>query len=86
MRTDWGSKLEQIKQLASSHSRHEAAAILGTSTDNFRKICERYNIDISERKPYLKLVRQSSQESEIIEREKALIDKRNELLMKRWIC
>jgi phosphate starvation-inducible protein PhoH len=80
----WDDKLDQIKRLASSNSRKEAAAILGTSTDNFRKICERYNIDISERKPYLKLVRQSSQESEIIQREKALIDKRNELLCRRW--
>jgi len=84
MRTDWGSKLDQIKQLASSHSRKEAAAILGTSTDNFRQICARYGINIRERKHYVRLVRQSNQESEIIEREKALIDKRNELLCRRW--
>ena len=84
MREDWESRLDEIKKLAKEKSRKEAALILGTSTDNFRHICKRYGIDIRERKPYLKLVREKKEDVCAIEKEKALIPLRNDFLKRKW--
>ena len=78
---NWDNRIDEIKTLAQTKTRKEAALALGTSVDNFRKICERYGIDIRERKTYRT---EDKKESDAIKREKKLIPMRNEWLMRKW--
>jgi hypothetical protein len=82
MRADWELRLEEIKQLAETKTRHEAAAILGTSVDNYRSICKRYGINIRERKEYNRCNNLSDRVA--VEKESRLIEARNKLLTRRW--
>ena len=75
----WSKKKCEIKALYDAHGRHDAARILGITPDNFRHICKRCDIDIRERKPYLKRAKQSN-----IVVNHVVIDKANKLLQMRW--
>jgi len=84
MKQNWSNRVVEIEQLIKDNGARRAATILGTNTDNLRKICKRYNIDIAQRKPCLKLASDTKEEKTQIEREKKLIDVRNEWLTRRW--
>ena len=74
----WSKKKREIKALYDAHGRHDAARILGISSDNFRHICKRNDIDIRERKKY------SRSNTDAVYINRAVISKANELLRVRW--
>jgi sugar phosphate isomerase/epimerase len=84
MKQNWSNRVDEIKQLIDNNGVTRTAHILNTNTDALRKICKRYNIDIAQRKPYLKLASETKEEKSQIEREKRLTYIRNEWLTRRW--
>ncbi|TDI70248.1 MAG: hypothetical protein E2O86_04075 [Bacteroidetes bacterium] len=75
---NWKDRIDEVINAAKTMTRSEAASSLGTTNDNFRHICKRYNIDIRERKPY------ATRSISISKKDKSNIERTNDLIMMRW--